>query len=353
MELEAPEEHDGGVLVPRDAAHVVDRQRDEPAPHRDAPVDRPSDADADSPDQTIPSRDAARDVGVDAARDAPADTRVDGAIDAGRDAPADARFDAAVDATVDATRDAPADAREAGTDATTDGPMFDVAVDDAADGLTCAVVEPPGKRFEIGVVESPAGVTFMLPGGRMIEAIQDCVDRMTAVFGAYSTVERVALTSLDDRLPRYDMIVLCSDWAEYDWDTITPHAAAFTRYVTGGGGFLMFQPNKTTRVDLLPAWYTVEYLYNDSSMSIVADHPVVCGMDRSEVPYPTDRITDFPPDWIALVRGEPSGAASLLVAELGTGRAAVDASHNSKYSIRPESDRFLERLGRWLMKSLP
>jgi hypothetical protein len=115
----------------------------------------------------------------------------------------------------------------------------------------------------------------------------------------------------------------------------------------------MYQPNKTTRVDLLPAWYTLEYRYTDSSMSIVADHPVTCGLDNSEVPYPADRIIDFSPAWTALVRGDQSGAASLLVAEIGAGRAAVDAGNDSKQALIPESDRFLERLGRWLMKSLP
>jgi hypothetical protein len=120
-----------------------------------------------------------------------------------------------------------------------------------------------------------------------------------------------------------------------------------------GGGLLMYQPNKTTRVDLLPAWYTVEYQYSDSSVSIIANHPVTCGLVRSDVPYPADRITDFSPEWVALVRGDQSGAASLLVTQLGAGRAAVDTGHNSRMALLPESDRFLERLGRWLMRSLP
>jgi hypothetical protein len=175
---------------------------------------------------------------------------------------------------------------------------------------------------------------------------------MTTVFGAYADLERIPIASIDDRLARYDLVVLCSDWAEYDWATIPAHAAAFTRYVNGGGGFLMYQPNLTTRVDLLSAWYTVDFLYTDTSKSIVADHPVVCDLDPTEVPYPADRIVDFAPEWTALVRGDQSGAASLLVAELGAGRAAVDSGHNSKSALRPESDRFLERLGRWLMKDL-
>jgi len=88
-------------------------------------------------------------------------------------------------------------------------------------------------------------------------------------------------------------------------------------------------------------------------MSIVAEHPVTCGLTGSDVPYAADRITAFSPEWVALARGDQSGDASLLVAEVGAGRAAVDASHNSKLALRPESDRFLERLGRWLMRSLP
>jgi hypothetical protein len=348
-------EPDAGVQVPRDAASHVDHasEHDEPPARDVAAIDRPDAEDADARDASVPPRDAAPDRVVDAAIDVPrearADAPADAPVDARRDAPPEASPDAS-DAAIEAARDAPAEARDA-TGETRDAAEVDAS--DANDGATCPVLGPPAKRFGIGVVESPSTAVVQLPDGGTYASIQECIDRMTAVFGAYADVERIPIASIDDRLARYDMVVLCSDWAEYDWATIPPHAPAFTRYVTGGGGLLMYQPNKTTRVDLLPAWYTLDFLYTDSSVSIVAEHPVVCGMDPTEVPYPADRILDFSPDWTALVRGDPSGAASLLVTELGAGRAAVDTGHNSKNAIRPESDRFLERLGRWLMKNLP
>jgi hypothetical protein len=269
-------------------------------------------------------------------------------LDAAKDAPPDAR-----DAGVDTTVDAASDARDAAGDATAEDTGVEAAFDASPEASTCEMLGPPPRRFAIGVVESPSGAAFVLPDGGLLDAITDCVDRITDVFGAYASVERIPLSAIDDRLPRYDLVVLCSDWAEYDSAAITPHAPAFSRYVTGGGGFLMYQPNKTMRVDLLPAWYTVDFNYTDTTDSIVADHPVTCGLGSTDVPYAADRITDFAPEWTALVRGDQSGDASLLVADIGAGRAAVDAGHNSKQALRPESDRFLERLGRWLMKSLP
>src|SRR5262249_42551731 len=155
---------------------------------------------------------------TDAARDVAGETR-----DAALDTPADA----SPDTLADAPQDTPSE-----SDASSDGP-------------TCAALGPPPRRFAIGVVESPAGVSFLFPDGGMVDAITDCVNRITGVFGGYADIERIPIASIDSRLSRYDLVVLCSDWAEYDWDKITPHAAAFTTYVTGGGGFLMYQPNKT------------------------------------------------------------------------------------------------------------
>jgi hypothetical protein len=341
LELDEPEEHDGGADVRADVRPPLDsgsdRRESGPDAGRDAVVDRPSFPDVDA-------RDARLDVALDVRRDAPFDARDAPVVDARRDS----SFEAGDAAGIEAGRDSPAEARDAA-----DAADASDADADASEGAACEALGPAPRRFKIGVVESPTGALSMLPDGGLLEAIQDCVNRMTSVFGAYSDVERIPLASIDARIPQYDLVVLCSDWAEYDSASILPHATAFTSYVTGGGGLLMYQPNKTMRVDLLPAWYAVQFVYNDTSVSIVAEHPVTCGIDVTEVPYPADRITDFSPEWVELVRGDQSGDASLLVTELGAGRAAVDANHDSKMALRPESDRFLERLGRWLMKSLP
>jgi len=241
LELAVRDDHDADASVVRDAAPLFDRHhRDrEPDAAGDAGVvDRMGPVDGDSRDEVKAPEDGAKDATFDAGRDSPSEARDASIIDVARDSFPEARSDAAIDV----ARDSPPEAPDASDGANVEDTATETAVDGSFDGSTCDMLGQPARRFKIGVVESPAGVSYVLPDGGTIEAIADCSNRMTSVFGSYADVERIPLSAIDDRLPRYDLVVLCSDWAEYDWTSISPHAPAFTGYVTGGGGLLMYQP---------------------------------------------------------------------------------------------------------------
>lgn len=183
---------------------------------------------------------------------------------------------------------------------------------------------------------------------------QQCADRMKRV-APQADVTLIEPGSDLKELRRFSLVVLPSEWTN-DWKTISDRREAYAQFVRSGGGLLLFQPNpfgfknESLCVDLLPATFTVQNRYSDSSVKIVSDHVLVRGLGVKDMPYPCDRITECDREWTVLARGEQSGDASLLVARFGSGRAAVDADHPNRDSDTTgfHSDAFLRRLVLWL-----
>jgi hypothetical protein len=246
------------------------------------------------------------------------------------DAPNDAATEPA------ALRDA-SDAREA---------PLDVTVPDVMDVIIADALPSP---LSIGIAPQP-GVDQTM-----------CQDHMRQVAGQGAAIQIVP-RPVASNLQRYDVVVLCESWAmtQRELDAVQADTLAYTDYVKGGGGLLIFQPNplfalpEGGRITLLPAWFDVEASYIIESVVIVADHPLTSGFVAADMPYPFDRIVDTAPEWLILARGATSGAGSLAALELGRGRAAVDTDNHTDNDSHPgfHSQRFVARLLQWLARRI-
>jgi hypothetical protein len=186
-----------------------------------------------------------------------------------------------------------------------------------------------------------------------------CSQRFVDAFGDDAHVEPVDSNADYPVFHAHDLVVACSNWAELGRQDILGRSDLYTRYVRDGGGLFLFQPNPypldSERIDLLPEWFVVATFYSDHTVSIVdPNHPVTRGLSASDMPYPADRITDFSNGWTELAKGDQSGDGSLIVADIGLGRAALDASHHLRIAGggMNDSDALVRRLGLWLTHRL-
>jgi hypothetical protein len=185
---------------------------------------------------------------------------------------------------------------------------------------------------------------------------QKCVARLKRVIPK-AEVEAIPIEVLHKGLRNFDLLVFPSEWTN-KWNPILGRVDEIRRFIRRGGALLMFQPNpyrfanETLKVDLLPFTFTVNNRYSDNNTEIVTRHPVVNGLEGADLPFPCDRITECDPPWQVLVKGIPSGHASLIVARFGRGRVAVDADNHTRDRERHRfhSDRFLLRLILWLTR---
>jgi hypothetical protein len=111
------------------------------------------------------------------------------------------------------------------------------------------------------------------------------------------------------------------------------------------------------RIDLLPEWFEVANFYDDHDTVSIVDptHPVTQGLTDGDMPFPADPITGFSCNWDVLSRGNVSGDASLIVVDIGRGRAAVDGAHHAKGIVLGDnnnSDALIRRLSLWLTHRL-
>ena len=183
-------------------------------------------------------------------------------------------------------------------------------------------------------------------------ASQVCIDRLqSSVAGCH--VEPVEADAGVELLRQYDVIVLPSEWLN-QLTAISKHRADYRRYVAGGGGLLIFQPNpntspgKSLEINLMSAKFTVHSAYTDKRPLHTTPHPITKGLDEKELPYPHDRITAHDERWEVLAKGDVSGCAALMVARFGGGRAAVNTANPGRKTTNFHSDRFLDRLLLWL-----
>lgn len=207
---------------------------------------------------------------------------------------------------------------------------------------------PPTGPVAIGII---GGATFRT---------DSCKARFVDSLGGEALVGTVDSTADYAVLRTYDLLVACSNWAEFERPEVLGRPDVYTRYVTEGGGLLMFQPNpyplESLRIELLPEWFVVANFYSDETTSLVdPNHPITQGLASSDMPYPADRITQFSEAWTALSRGDQSGDASLIVVEIGRGRAAVDSAHHELgvgKGSNNNSDALIHRLSLWLTRRL-
>ncbi len=181
-----------------------------------------------------------------------------------------------------------------------------------------------------------------------------CVQRLERALGV--KVDTIPVDSKIEILRKYDVVVFGSSWAQCNWKEISERRQDYAEFVRRGGGVLMFQPNPhqfpndELEIDLLPATYRVNNWYNDSGVKREGAHPITEKLADRDMPYPADRIIEHSREWKVLARGTDSGGASLIVARIGRGRAAVDADHHLRDvpSSQWHSNELLRRLVTWL-----
>jgi hypothetical protein len=225
------------------------------------------------------------------------------------------------------------------------GPSFDAGANDAE--------PPPPPDAPTG----PIDIGIVRIGESDVAA---CSSRFVDALGDQARVGPIDAAADYATFHAEDLIVACSNWAEFSRPDVLGRSDIYTRFVQEGGGLLMFQPNPypldSLRVDLLPEWFVVATYYTDQTVSIVdPNHPVTIGLTNSDMPYPADRITDFSSGWTVLSRGDQSGDASLIVADIGRGRAAIDGAHHVKGIVvggDNNSDALIRRLSLWLTHRL-
>jgi hypothetical protein len=215
-----------------------------------------------------------------------------------------------------------------------------------------AAVPPP--VLETG----PIAIGIVSGGGLRTDS---CRDRFVKSLGAEARAVETIDSAADYSLFRtYDLVVTCSNWAEHERPEVLGRPDLYTRYVQEGGGLLMFQPNpyplEILRIDLLPEWFVVANFYSDDTTSLVdPNHPITQGLTSDDMPYPADRITSQSEAWTVLSRGDQSGNASLIVVDIGRGRAALDSAHHElgvgKGSTN-NSNALIHRLSLWLTRRL-
>jgi hypothetical protein len=207
---------------------------------------------------------------------------------------------------------------------------------------------PPSGPIAIGV----------LGGGSL--RTDSCKARFVDSLGGDARAETIDSTSDYSVLRTYDLLVACSNWAEFERPDVLGRPDVYTRYVQEGGGLLMFQPNpyplESLRIQLLPEWFVVANFYTDETTSLVdPNHPITRGLTNEDMPYPADRITQFSEAWTVLSRGDQSGDASLIVVDIGRGRAAVDSAHHELgvgKGMYNNSNALIRNLSLWLTHRL-
>jgi hypothetical protein len=203
----------------------------------------------------------------------------------------------------------------------------------------------------------PVAIGILNGGGFRTET---CRDRFVNSLGGDAIVETMSAAADYATFRAHDLIVACSNWAEHERPDVLGRPDLYTRYVQEGGGLLMFQPNpyplEVLRIDLLPEWFVVANFYTDETTSLVDPyHPVTQGLTSNDMPYPADRITLFSEAWTVLSRGDQSGEASLIVADIGRGRAAVNGAHHELgvgKGSNNNSNALIRRLSLWLTHRL-
>lgn len=210
--------------------------------------------------------------------------------------------------------------------------------------------EPPPGPIAIGVVKTSE------------DSAITCLQRFVDVLGTdASVVESIDPAADYGTFHSHDLIVACSNWAENGSTLILGRSELYTRYVQEGGGLLMFQPNPyplpSLRIPLLPEWFEVANFYDEQDIVTIVDptHPVTQGLADGDMPFPADRITGFSSAWTELSRGSVSGDASLIVVDIGRGRAAVDGAHHVQGIVKADnnnSDALVRRLSLWLTHRL-
>jgi hypothetical protein len=239
--------------------------------------------------------------------------------------------------------------------------------------LTSDPLEPAATTpGDSGVLPSPSGgqdadpplqtspiAVGLVTGGQL--RIDTCEDRFVNSLGGDARVIEPIDSSADyTRFRAYDLVVACSNWAEHESPEILGRPEIYTRFVREGGGILMFQPNpyplEILRIDLLPEWFIVANFYFDETTSLVdPNHPITRGLTNEDMPYPADRISNFSETWTVLSRGDQSGSASLIVVDIGRGRAAVDSAHHelgTGKGANNNSNALIRRLSLWLTHRL-
>jgi hypothetical protein len=218
-----------------------------------------------------------------------------------------------------------------------------------------AEVPPPS---DAGIIPTlPIAIGVIKSGEFRTET---CVARFVDSLGADARVETIDAASDYATFRAHDLIVACSNWAELSRQDVLGRPELYTQYVREGGGLLMFQPNpyplESMRIDLLPEWFVVANFYTDDTVSLIEpNHPVTQGLTNADMPYPADRITAFSDAWTELSRGDQSGDASLIVVDIGRGRAAVDGAHHEfgvGKGASNNSNALIRRLSLWLTHRL-
>lgn len=203
------------------------------------------------------------------------------------------------------------------------------------------------------LLSAAASVCVVLAG-----AHADATRRLEPLAGS------VRLVELPERLDGCEVVVLGSGWAQIgdgSWEWMEPQLPALERFVRGGGGLLVFQPNphghpeERLTIDLVGAPVTFENWYRGGEdVRTVRAHALTSGFEGG-LPWPADRITTFDPRWTSLVRGRSSEDVSLLAGEFGCGRAVVDTDNPAltpgSNAKSHHSDDFLRAVLSWLRET--
>lgn len=178
------------------------------------------------------------------------------------------------------------------------------------------------------------------------------VDDANALSRLSAIGESPVLVEPGVELSECGLAVLPSSWFE---KRVLSRATDWSGWIEQGGRALVFQPNPfpepdTVRISLLGPSFSVHSWYDvEDVRTPVAEHPILRGLERDELPFPTDRILSWDPPFQALVIGSRTESASLLALQSGCGRALVVADNPLRVVAPPAfSDRFLAQALAWL-----
>ena len=159
-----------------------------------------------------------------------------------------------------------------------------------------------------------------------------------------------------DTFSQYDIVYLPTNWADGfsgNYSEIEAQAADYRTYVNGGGSLFVDQPNPYQQTNesvtptLLP--YPITF-YNRGTADdwppviVNPSHYITQGLPDSDMPGPSDQITELDPAYEILVQGRSTASPSVVVAIYGQGRLLVQTAHPSEGF----SDEVYHRMIEWV-----
>jgi hypothetical protein len=159
-----------------------------------------------------------------------------------------------------------------------------------------------------------------------------------------------------EALKSIDVIVLPTGWAAEPelYRQLESRRDQFHRFIKGGGGLLVCQPNpaatRTCTPELLPYPITFQNTYDATDptrINLAQNHFITEDLPGDDLPFPYDPMLKVDQRYTVLAKQKSTDWPSLAVCGFGDGRVVVQTSNENRKANIPIKDEVLRRMVLW------